>query len=57
MGDANDDGLVTGADLIAVQQSFAATLTPSGAPVPEPGGLSLFGLTGLSLYLRQRTTV
>ena len=57
MGDANDDGLVTGADLIAVQQNFAATLTPSGAPVPEPGGLSLFGLTGLSLYLRQRTTV
>jgi len=54
-GDANNDDVVTGADLIAVQQNFAATLTPSGAPVPEPGVLSLFGLTGLGLYLRQRT--
>ncbi len=44
-GDANNDGQVTGADLISVQQNFSNVLTPSNVPVPEPGfaALIVFG--------------
>ena len=35
LGDANNDGSVTGADLISVQQNFGAVAGPAAA-VPEP---------------------
>ena len=44
IGDANDDGKVTGADLIIVQQNFGNTLAPVGAEVPEPATAGLFAL-------------
>ena len=36
LGDANDDCMVTGADLITVQQEFGSGLA---APVPEPASM------------------
>ena len=47
IGDANDDGLVTGAGLISVQQNFGNTLAPVGAVVPEPASVCLLTLAGL----------
>jgi len=53
VGDANDDGQVTGADLITVQQNFGNTLVPVGAEVPEPAtGLLVVMLGGLLLPRR-----
>ncbi len=45
IGDANGDGQVTGADLIAVQQNFGKA---AAAPVPEPAtAAAIFVLVGL----------
>ena len=42
-GDANDDGAVSGADLLEVQRFFGSVFAhgPVGAPVPEPTSLVL----------------
>ena len=48
LGDANDDGLVTGADLITVQQNFG-NVAASPIEVPEPTAMliSCIGLLEL----------
>ena len=52
LGDANNDGQVTGADLIAVQQNFGNVLGPASSSVPEPATLAMLGLLGFALARR-----
>ena len=54
MGDANDDGLVTGADFVVVQQNFYSGGHPSHA-VPEPALIGLF-LAVLAIKHRPQNT-
>ena len=54
VGDANDDGQVTGADLIIVQQNFGNTLAPVGTEVPEPVSVFLLSLGGLGAMAHRR---
>ena len=56
-GDANGDGLVTGADFLIWQQQFGlgvSSLVTTALPVPEPGCFSSF-LTVLSCVLLRRS--
>ncbi len=53
LGDANDDGQVTGADLIIVQKNFGNTLGPVGAEVPEPASVCLLTFAGLSAMVHR----
>ena len=57
-GDANDDGVVDGSDLVAAQTNFGNTLGGNGAVVngslPEPAGLALLGAGILFLADRRR---
>ena len=55
-GDANDDGVVDGADLLVWQRlasSVAPAVAANGAPVPEPIGLGLAAV-GVSLVSSRR---
>ena len=53
IGDANDDGKVTGDDLIIVQQNFGNTLAPVDAEVPDPTSVCLLTLAGLGAMARR----
>lgn len=55
-GDADDDGSVSGSNLLAVTNNFgaAATLTAANAAVPEPPGIAvLLGLCLAAASMRQ----
>ena len=54
LGDANDDGQVTGADLIVVQQNFGNTLGQVNAAVPEPASIGLLALVSVGVLARRR---
>ena len=51
LGDANDDGFVSGLDLISIQENFGKAL-PTAAPLPESGTLTALGLGVLALLRR-----
>ena len=50
LGDANDDCLVTGLDLISVQQNFGHPLV---APIPEPAAIAALVIVGGRLMRRK----
>ena len=51
LGDANDDGQVSGGDLIVVQQYFGKMLAPISSGVPEPLTLTWLAMGAIPMLL------